>query len=451
MPATTGPLVRQVYTVRRALGPSLPFVAYVDRPSQLVGLTLDMDPLTGMVLPVGAVGTGSTYTVTSRAPLETMSEIPTDTPLAADAASLDHQLPAGADGDLTQTLQYLGRLTGQRPAPTVAFLQAALVALARTDRRVDPVAVPAGAATSAPTRGGTSLAEVINATTIAHVGTPEQFATLFVVVARDLGIPARLVTGFRVPPTGPGGVGRGVHDVTNRDAWTWAEVPVLGFGWVVADPTPVDAATGVATPVVSGAQSAPTTQPPPQANAVPSGGLGGHALAPPAALHLGRPGHRTLLSDVLAWGAGIALAILALALLAVGVAAGRRAARRHRRRRGDPAAVAVGAWLEVLDGLSRGGLEPGRSATTHEVADLAAGSYGPELLAPVRVVGDLADRAVFSTRAGVDRAAAEGAWLAARDVGRHIRSKLSRAQLVRATLAVGARSAAGRGRSRSLG
>ncbi len=70
--------------------------------------------------------------------------------------------------------------------------------------------------------------------------------------------------------------------MTNRQAWTWVEIPVAGLGWVVADPTP-DAVIGLAAPPPEAVQATPTTLPPPQANAVPRSEItGGHAVAKPA-------------------------------------------------------------------------------------------------------------------------------------------------------------------------
>ena len=86
----------------------------------------------------------------------------------------------------------------------------------------------------------------MNAITVDRAATPEQFATFLAVVARYLGVPSRVVTGFRVPAaasaTGP--LPAGDYSLTNRDAWTWDELPLAGVGWVVVDPTP--AATTIA-------------------------------------------------------------------------------------------------------------------------------------------------------------------------------------------------------------
>ncbi len=448
-PGTSGTEVRQDYRMDRSLGPTLPFVAYLDRPVQVAGkgaVALDADAVTGMVVPVRPVAGDARYSVTSVAPARTLSGLPESTRLQSPAGDLDRQMPPDTGTDIGSTLAYLASLTGQTPAPTVSFLGAMVAALGRTDRRIDPLApaLPAEVGGPAP-RGGTSLSEVIAATTIAREATPEQFATLFVVVARSLGVAARLVTGFRVAPAdggpresgqGPSGPGAGArlpagtYRVTNRDAWTWAEVPVAGLGWIVVDPTPSQVATGLLPSPVPAALTTPTTQPP-ESNAVGRGG--GHALAPATPIHLPPSSPPSLL--VALWGiAGATLAAIAIVL---GVPAGRRRTRRWRRRRGRPEEMAVGAWLELLDDLNRAGLQPSGAATSKEVADLAGQSWGPAMAAPVQRVGSLADQALCSQRSGLDADTAVTAWNDCETVRLEVRRQSSIAQRARGALHVG--------------
>jgi protein-glutamine gamma-glutamyltransferase len=67
-----------------------------------------------------------------------------------------------------------------------------------------------------------------------HVGWCEQIASSLVVMARSVGIPARLVTGF-VPGSPDALTGRFV--VRERDAHAWAEIYFPGIGWQGFDPT----------------------------------------------------------------------------------------------------------------------------------------------------------------------------------------------------------------------
>ena len=66
-------------------------------------------------------------------------------------------------------------------------------------------------------------------------GVCEQYVTALIVMARSLGIPARLVTGY-----GSGAYNglTGYYEVRASDAHSWAEVYFPSYGWVPFDPTP---------------------------------------------------------------------------------------------------------------------------------------------------------------------------------------------------------------------
>jgi len=65
----------------------------------------------------------------------------------------------------------------------------------------------------------------------------EYFASALVVLARELGIPARLVNGFAGGRENPIG---GFVELTRSDAHTWVEIHYERAGWVRYDPTPPD-------------------------------------------------------------------------------------------------------------------------------------------------------------------------------------------------------------------
>ncbi|MFC7099766.1 transglutaminase family protein [Nonomuraea rubra] len=66
-----------------------------------------------------------------------------------------------------------------------------------------------------------------------HRGTSEQFAATFALMARTLGLPSRVVVGFR-----PGEKSGGVYHVKSGHVMAWAEIRFEGLGWRPFYPTP---------------------------------------------------------------------------------------------------------------------------------------------------------------------------------------------------------------------
>ncbi|HUC15278.1 MAG TPA: transglutaminase-like domain-containing protein, partial [Acidimicrobiales bacterium] len=271
--------------------------------------------------------------------------------------------------------------------------------------------------------------------TVDHAATPEQFATFFAVVARYLGVPVRVVTGFRAPSAAntSGPLPAGQYELTNRDAWTWDEVPVVGYGWVVVDATPVLTTADPSAPSEP-VKATPRVQAK-QATALPGKGAA-HAIAKPVKVKLTLPLH---VDWALVFGAGLPAAIV-LTLLSggLGVPALRRRLRRLARHRlDDPVLLATGAWLELLDGLSRLSVEVPSSATSTDVAAQVADRFGADLAPAVELVGTLADQALYSTELPVDAESARLAWESQRRIYRSMRHSVPGRDRARALLLVG--------------
>jgi hypothetical protein len=415
----------------------LGLIPALDRPVRVRGVAVDADASSAMIIPAKSKAFPKKYTVVSHAPTVTLHRIPPADGIGVvrgapdPVEQADTAIPTGTATDIAAATRFLANLTGQHPAPTVAFLQAVDSSLRDKEKRVDPAdPLPKGTKNAAAT-GGTSLAGVINAVAVLKAATPEQFATLFVVVARYLGVPARLVTGYRTSAGGT--VAAGMHVLTNRDGWAWAEIPVAGIGWVIADPTPL-ATTAAAAAPPEAVQPTPTTLPR-QANAVPKADIdGGHAIAPSAHVHTAGHRARSTVGKLLLL---LVVGLVVLAGLGPAVAGGRRLIRRRARRASDPAVLAAGAWLEVLDGLSQAGMAAAEGATTTEVATSAGQHFGDAVEEPVREAGAIADRAIYSLSSPPDQTSAEEAWDSSRTVRRAALATLDRRGRLRATLAVG--------------
>ncbi|MBZ2199342.1 transglutaminase-like domain-containing protein [Occultella gossypii] len=207
-----------------------------------------------------------------------------------------------------------------------------------------------------------------------QVGTSEQFAASFAVLARAAGLPTRLVIGFDLTDAVAGADGS--VTVTGDDARMWAEVYFARAGWVAVDPSP-------ATSTDTGDLPEPPTgdDRPDQPEDV------GAEDDQDAEENVAEPGDdaetRTGM-DAVAW-----LTVLAgLALLGVLAVAGLAIARATRRGRWR-AAGAVGAWAQVLDAAVLAGRPVPPSSAAPDAALALSGR------APARVLAGRAERAAF--------------------------------------------------------
>ena len=92
----------------------------------------------------------------------------------------------------------------------------------------------------------------------------DYYASAMVVMARAVGLPARLAAGFLQQPPDA----RGVQTVRQLDAHSWAEVYFAGIGWVEFEPTAPFAQAAAPAAPVNGDSAAPPTFEPPQPMAV---------------------------------------------------------------------------------------------------------------------------------------------------------------------------------------
>ncbi len=178
---------------------------------------------------------------------------------------------------------------------------------------------------------------------VSHRGYCEQFAGAMVVLARVVGIPARVAVGFtpgRLQPDGS-------WQITSHDAHSWPELWFPQAGWVRFEPTPRDESTTPPGYTVPPAGSAVTTTPTPtpssgqSANPTPTVG-GSTSSAASAAPVAGKGGHGGSGSRAaFEWLVGLAVA----AALLLTPAAIRRRRRRRRLRATGPAQL----WAEILD------------------------------------------------------------------------------------------------------
>lgn len=314
-------------------------------------------------------------------------------PAPVGAVAVDDVPPAVADTARTAV--------GPDAAPTVA---AALV-LERWMQQTYQVAT----GDDLPT--GHSTAAVQHFLTTSKRGTSEQFATAYALMADSLGIPVRVVVGFRDDGSGT------VHDA---DVLAWPEIAVSGLGWVPLDPTggartstsrgdDLAAATEAARKALPSAdQLAPRRpgEPPPGA-------------APPAPVRRALP---------VAW---IAVAVLLTVLLALGAVPACKGVRRWARRRAAPRAAVINAWRETRDLLRDHGVPVAAGSTVRDLARVVPHPVAPH---DVEALARCVDDVLWAGRPAVDRAPADAAWAAATRIRRALRA-LPRRRRLRAAFA----------------
>jgi hypothetical protein len=195
-------------------------------------------------------------------------------------------------------------------------------------------------------------------------GTAEQFAAAYVLLARSLGVDARVATGFVGARSATGSA----LTLVSSDAAVWPEVGLLDGRWIAFDPVPPDEASDVAPPDEPAVQTPAAAQPP---------------IAPAPELtpdtaddEVGNDASSTTASVYVRWGqkAGIALGtiLVALAALAAIILLAKFQRRRKRLASGTPAQRITGAWAVATDRLVDAGLTIAPSAANGDIATSGA-------------------------------------------------------------------------------
>ena len=199
-------------------------------------------------------------------------------------------------------------------------------------------------------------------------GTREQFATAFVLLARSLGIEARVATGFVVADAGDAAPPSPAGTLTLRssDAVVWPEVQLADGSWLPFDPVPAEEATDGAPPppepqVQTPAAPQPPIAPPPDPENETTATDDTASTATDGAL-----------SAIVTWTirgvAGITVLMLPF-LVAAGLILGVKQRRKRRRLTApSPSDRIRGAWASATDVLVDAGLDIHDSATDAEIA-----------------------------------------------------------------------------------
>lgn len=216
--------------------------------------------------------------------------------------------------------------------------------------------------------------------TATPVGNAEQYASAMALAGQRMGLPIRVVIGFKVPPGD--GVVRGEH-VT-----AWTEVKLEDAGWVPFEPTPPEDQK------LRRPNDEPNEEPQPQVLQPPR--IPGEPKDATDNLQQG-DGNRSR-GDILAalatiLGVAITVGKVLLVLSPLwGILLFKLLRRRRRRKASDPSTRLAGAWRELTDRIRDLGVPTAPSATRRECAYAAAEKYDA---ASVVTLAHTADRHVF--------------------------------------------------------
>ncbi|MCU4187105.1 DUF3488 and transglutaminase-like domain-containing protein [Acidiferrimicrobium sp. IK] len=438
-PSTLGPAT--TYRVHLA-GLGGPWVPTAGVPTSVTPADLSYDPATTSLLATGPGAPGA-FTVSARLPDPSRASLDTAAVPSGSAAAQLTSVPACFPAALRSLAEAVVARQG-RPDQQAAAIEQSLAA--GHGFALDPKAAP-----------GSSCAR-LSAFAAAKSGSAEQFAAAFALMARSVGLPARLAVGFRpgtVSRGHPGGSFSGTTVVRGADATVWPEVEFAGLGWEAFSPFPASSAPGK-TPGAGGVTTVPKldqglnqvrqTVASQAGGTVPRGDQGA-ALAGKASSGGGSFNPLLLVPVVL---------IAVLVMLTCARLLQRARLRARRRAAPTPAGQVRGAWAEVLDAFGplaashalAGGGRGGASATAGGGGAGRAGPLGtltpsevhalvlvacPAAAGPTLEVARAVDQAVFAEVASP--ATADAAWVAAGRAVAALRAALPAGRRARVLLA----------------
>lgn len=178
------------------------------------------------------------------------------------------------------------------------------------------------------------------------VGDDEQYAVTMALMARHMGIPARVVMGFYPDPKGDLNGARSAQ-ITGADVHAWVEADFNGIGWVPFDPTPDrDHVPNPPDPQNASSPKPQVLQPPPppqeQAELPPDNS--------PDALDNDKKKQDfwAVLGQILAVLGVVAIPVAMIVVPLVAISLLKRGRRKRRFREGPPAQRVGGGWSELL-------------------------------------------------------------------------------------------------------
>ncbi|TNM47211.1 transglutaminase domain-containing protein [Nocardioides albidus] len=328
---------------------------------------------TGTIAQIGGVEPGTTFEVEAVTPVPLVEE---EISLLQGDASVTLPAPAVVPEELVdrvQRWQVEDGFNGGSGGLLAQFLRDAFREHGFYTDGIDDD-VPAG-------HGASRLAELSKTPT--PVGNAEQYAAAMALIGQRMGLPIRVVMGFKVPPGG--------GDVRGENVTAWTEVKLAGAGWVPFDPTPPEDQK------LRKPNDTPDEDPQPQVLQPPR--VPGEPKEASDNLQQG-DGKRKELDVLAVLGTilGVVLDVAKVALLLSplwGVLLFKFLRRRRRRRVSDATLRLTGAWHELADRVRDLGVRPAPGATRRESAYAVAERYPQDSAVTVVALAHTADRHVY--------------------------------------------------------
>ncbi|MDN5726887.1 MAG: transglutaminaseTgpA domain-containing protein [Propionibacteriales bacterium] len=227
------------------------------------------------------------------------------------------------------------------------------------------------------------LAKLITDNKGQMIGDEEQYATAMALMARELGLPSRVVYGYR-----PAGGQSGDVQITGADVSAWVEINFEKYGWVIFTPTPDKSRVPKPDDNPQEAKPRPQVENPPPPAERPEQPPPDNTPPQPSEEDPDDPdGINWRLVLIMVAVIGIPLLLLIAPIVTVLAIKARR--RKKRMTQDSLTDRVAGGWAEMIDRARDLGAAPDVQATRIETATVLAeqfpqtdvGSYTPSLLA----------------------------------------------------------------------
>ena len=338
------------------------------------GATVAVDPTTGVVVSTRACSERARVDVESRVTIVSDEQVAAATPNRAAELAAMSRAPDDLPPALRQRAQAWAAEADTYGGELLA-IRDHLLGVAYADSDATP-----------PGHSYAALVRMFEGETEERTGYAEQFASAFVLMARERQVPARVAVGYLLPEVGVDGT----YTVTEAQAHAWPEVNLTGLGWVAIEPTDLSK--------IGAADDEAAEEPPGGPGESPEKRAAPAPAAEGAAAGTGQEGAGVAGLAGRAAAGGALLLALAVFTVLVGPPVTKRWRRARRRRAHRPVRRVTGAWDEAADRLLEFGLVLAPSCTPDEAVRAAAGRFPPPVVDGLDPLATLVSATLYARR-----------------------------------------------------